>query len=153
MPIIMELNENYSEKVCYDIPQYPVYIRRGLLSQYLNYSAPNHWHDDIELIAVLSGEIEYNVNGELLVLKKGQGLLVNAGQMHFGFSQQKKECDFICILLHPILLCPLPSFERDFVNPLLHNPGLPYLLLKPEIPWEKHRDKMNRNKTVSLIDL
>ena len=137
MPIIMELNKNNSEKVCYDIPQYPVYIRRGLLSQYLNYSAPNHWHDDIELIAVLSGEIEYNVNGELLKLKKGQGLLVNAGQMHFGFSQQKKECDFICILLHPILLCPLPSFERDFVNPLLHNPGLPYLLLKPEIPWEK----------------
>ena len=137
MPIIMELNKNNSEKVCYDIPQYPVYIRRGLLSQYLNYSAPNHWHDDIELIAVLSGEIEYNVNGELLKLKKGQGLLVNAGQMHFGFSQQKKECDFICILLHPILLCPLPSFERDFMNPVLHNPGLPYLLLKPEILWEK----------------
>ena len=58
MPIIMELNENYSEKICYDIPQYPAYIRRGLLSQYPNYSAPNHWHDDIELIAVLSGEME-----------------------------------------------------------------------------------------------
>ena len=29
MPIIMELNENYSEKICYDIPQYPAYIRRG----------------------------------------------------------------------------------------------------------------------------
>ena len=55
MPIIMELNENYSEKICYDTPQYPAYIRRGLLSQYPNHSAPNHWHDDIELIAVLSG--------------------------------------------------------------------------------------------------
>lgn len=137
MPIIMELNENYSEKICYDIPQYPAYIRRGLLSQYPNYSAPNHWHDDIELIAVLSGEMEYSVNGELLELKKGQGLLVNAGQMHFGFSQEKKECDFICVLLHPILLCPLPSFERDFVNPVIQNKGLPYLLLKPETSWEK----------------
>ena len=137
MSIIVELNENYSEKICYDIPQYPAYIRRGLLSQYPNYSAPNHWHDDIELIAVLSGEMEYSVNGELLELKKGQGLLVNAGQMHFGFSHQKKECDFICVLLHPVLLCPLPSYERDFVNPVIHNKGLPYLLLKPEIPWKK----------------
>lgn len=138
MPIIMELNENYSEKICYDIPQYPAYIRRGLLSQYPNYSAPNHWHDDIELIAVLSGEMEYSVNGELLKLQKSQGLLVNAGQMHFGFSHEKKECDFICVLLHPVLLCPLPSIEQDFVKPLIQNQNLPYILLQPEIPWKKN---------------
>ena len=137
MSIIVELNENYSEKICYDIPRYPAYIRRGLLSQYPNYSAPNHWHDDIELIAVLSGEMEYSVNGELLKLQKGQGLLVNAGQMHFGFSHEKKECDFICVLLHPVLLCPLPSIEQDFVKPLLQNQNLPYILLQPEISWEK----------------
>ena len=137
MPIIMELNDNNSEKVCYDIPSYPVYIRRGLLSQYLNYSAPDHWHDDIELVAILSGEMEYSVNGEILKLRKGQGLLVNAGQMHFGFSHEKKECDFICILLHPVLLYPLPSFKKDFVDPLIQDQHLPYILLHPEIPWEK----------------
>lgn len=136
MPILMELNENNSEKVCYDIPHYPVYIRRGLLSHYLNYSAPNHWHDDIELIAVLSGEMEYSVNGEILALKKGQGLLVNAGQMHFGFSRKKTECDFICILLHPMLLSPLPSFEQDFILPVIRNQNFPYLFLHEETSWE-----------------
>ncbi|HJD37475.1 MAG TPA: AraC family transcriptional regulator [Candidatus Blautia ornithocaccae] len=133
----MELNENNSEKVCYDIPHYPVYIRRGLLSHYLNYSAPNHWHDDIELIAVLSGEMEYSVNGEILALKKGQGLLVNAGQMHFGFSRKKTECDFICILLHPMLLSPLPSFEQDFILPVIRNQNFPYLFLHEETSWER----------------
>ena len=133
----MELNENASEKVRYDLPQYPFSISRSLLSQYPDFSAPNHWHDDLELIAVLSGEMEYNVNGRIYLLKKEQGILVNAGQMHFGFSRQKKECDFICILLHPALLCPLPSFKQDFVDPVLRSPGLSYLLLKPEIPWEK----------------
>ena len=109
----------------------------GAFSPVSQLQRPKSLHDDIELIAVLSGEMEYSVNGELLELKKGQGLLVNAGQMHFGFSHQKKECDFICVLLHPVLLCPLPSYERDFVNPVIHNKGLPYLLLKPEIPWKK----------------
>ena len=137
MPIIMELNENYSEKICYDTPQYPAYIRRGLLSQYPNHSAPNHWHDDIELIAVLSGEMEYSVNGEILELKKGQGLLVNAGQMHFGFSRKKTECDFICILLHPMLLSPLPSFEQDFILPVIRNQNFPYLFLHEETSWER----------------
>ena len=137
MPILMGLNENNSEKVCYDIPHYPIYIRRGLLSHYLNYSAPNHWHDDIELIAVLSGEMEYSVNGEILALKKGQGLLVNAGQMHFGFSRKKTECDFICILLHPMLLSPLPSFEQDFILPVIRNQNFPYLFLHEETSWER----------------
>lgn len=137
MPILMELNENNSEKVCYDIPHYPIYICRGLLSHYLNYSAPNHWHDDIELIAVLSGEMEYSVNGEILALKKGQGLLVNAGQMHFGFSRKKTECDFICILLHPMLLSPLPSFEQDFILPVIRNQNFPYLFLHEETSWER----------------
>ena len=137
MPILMELNENNLEKVCYDIPHYPVYIRRGLLSHYLNYSAPNHWHDDIELIAVLSDEMEYSVNGEILALKKGQGLLVNAGQMHFGFSRKKTECDFICILLHPMLLSPLPSFEQDFILPVIRNQNFPYLFLHEETSWER----------------
>ena len=89
MPILMELNENNSEKVCYDIHHYPVYIRRGLLSHYLNYSAPNHWHDDIELIAVLSGEMEYSVNGEILALKKRTGTSGKCRSDAFRVFQEK----------------------------------------------------------------
>ena len=34
------LNDDRSEKVCYNTPDYPVYIRRGLLSRYPDYKAP-----------------------------------------------------------------------------------------------------------------
>ena len=49
----MVVNDDYSEKVQYDDPDYPVMISRDFLSSYPNYAAPSHWHDDIELIAVL----------------------------------------------------------------------------------------------------
>ena len=32
MLISMELNDDHSEKVRYDYPDYPIYIRKGLLS-------------------------------------------------------------------------------------------------------------------------
>lgn len=60
-------------------------------------------------------------NGEVIVLKENEGIIVNARQLHFGFSEERKECDFICILLHPLMLCTTSAYERDFVLPVLHN--------------------------------
>lgn len=132
----MELKDDRSEKVQYDYADYPMYIRRGLLSAYPNYAAPVHWHDDIELIAILSGEMQYNVNGEVVSLKENEGIVVNARQLHFGFSEQQRECDFICVLLHPLLLCTTAAFERDFVLPVLHSRDAAFIKLKKEIIWE-----------------
>lgn len=137
MPFFMELKDDRSEKIHYDTTEYPIFIRRGILSDYPNYAAPSHWHDDIELIAILDGEMSYNVNGEITLLRKGEGILVNARQIHFGFSDSKTECDFICILLHPMLLCALPAYEQDFVLPVIHNDDVPFVFLKPDISWQK----------------
>ena len=131
------LKSDHSEKIRYDYLDYPVYIRRSLLSAYPNYTAPSHWHDDIELIAVLSGEMQYNINGEIVLLRKNEGVLVNARQIHFGFSSLKKECDFICAILHPMLLCVTSAYERDFVLPLINHTGLPFIHLHADIPWQE----------------
>lgn len=136
MTTLIELNENYSEKVKYSYSNYPFSISKGILSQYPNFMAPNHWHDDIELIAVTSGEMQYNVNGEILSLQEGEGIIINSGQMHFGFSNTKSECEFICILLHPTTLCPTLFFEQDFVKPFISNEKVPFVFLCPHSSWQ-----------------
>lgn len=157
MPILVELKDDRSEKIHYSLPDYLIHIQEGLLSHYPNYAAPSHWHDDIELIAVLSGEMKYNVNGEIVMLPSGSGILVNARQMHFGFSDTRSECDFICILLHPMLLCAAPSYEKDFVLPVVRNEAMPYVLLDSAVLWHQkileqiHFMYANRNlKTAPL---
>ncbi|MDO4340863.1 MAG: AraC family transcriptional regulator [Eubacteriales bacterium] len=137
MSILIELKDDYSEKVHYNRSDYPIYIKSGLLSHYPNYAAPNHWHDDIEMIAVLDGEMKYNVNGEIINLTNGNGILVNSGQMHFGFSDARSECNFICVLLHPMLLCSTASYENDFVLPVIRNNAIPYIFLDPNTSWQK----------------
>ena len=133
----MLLDYDSSETINYDYSDYPIYIRQGLLSSYPNYAAPSHWHNDVELIWVLSGRMQYNINGETIWLKKNEGVFINARQMHFGFSASKEECDFLCVLLHPLLLCVTPAYEQDFVLPLIRHPAMPYLHLRWEIPWQK----------------
>ena len=133
----LEMNDDRSEKVRYDYTDYPIYIRQGSLSAYPGYAAPAHWHDDIEFVAVLSGEMQYSVNGEIVTLTENEGIFVNARQMHFGFSAERKECDFICILLHPLMLCVSPAFERQFAMPVLENRDMPYIRLSADTPWQK----------------
>ncbi len=156
MPITIELKDDRSEQVRYDTADYPIYIHRRLLSNYPNFRAPNHWHDDVEFISVISGEMNYNINGEILSLHRGEGLFINAKQMHFGFSDSCSECDFICILLHPILLCSTPSFEQDFILPVILN-AAPYIHLNPDTFWQKEilelLQLMYNNKHSKIISM
>lgn len=133
----LELREDCSEKVHYDYSEFPIYIRRALLSNYPQYRAPSHWHDDVEFIAVLSGEMKYDVNGECICLNRGEGIFVNARQLHYGFSNTRTECDFLCVLFHPIILCSSVAMKQQFVLPLLENSNVPYIKFTQKESWHR----------------
>lgn len=131
------LNFDHSERVLYNKVDYPAYIRRGTLSSFPNYTADSHWHDDVEFILILSGEMVYNINGEIVLLREGEGIFVNARQMHFGYSDMKKECVFICLLLHPMLLCYSKTAEENIINPIILNDHIPFYVFRKVNGWEK----------------
>lgn len=133
----INIKSDRSEKVFYDKADYPAYIRQGRLSAYPNYAAESHWHDDLELILIQSGEMQYNIGGEVVLLKEGEGIFINARQLHFGYSDSKNECLFLCVLLHPILLCSSKTIEQQYVRPLLFDEHIPFCHLTNTHPWER----------------
>lgn len=159
MATLVQLNDNKSEKVKYSYSNYPFSISKCLLSHYPNFMAPNHWHDDIELIAVTSGKMKYNVNGEILLVQEGEGIVINSGQMHFGFSDTKSECEFVCVLIHPTTLCPTPYFEQDFVQSFIANEKAPFVFLDPHSTWQLSIYKQilaifqDRTKTIAPLTI
>ena len=56
--MILDLNEDSSENVPYSYPGYFIFIEKDCLSQYPQHTALSHWHDDVEFIAELSGEMD-----------------------------------------------------------------------------------------------
>ncbi len=138
MEVHMDIRADLFENIPYDFPDYYVFIRTGNLSYYPNYSALSHWHDAIELISVRSGQMDYSINGEIVPMHPGEGVFVNARQLHYGFSKDQQECVYSCVLLHPIHLCLNPQFEQAYVSPVTRNEAFPYQKLHAGIPWEKH---------------
>lgn len=130
------LNSDASENVAYNNPDFPAYIKKGLLSNYPDFRAVSHWHDDFEFILILEGQMSYEVNGQKISLQTGEGIFVNSRCFHYGYSDTRTECLFICILLSPLLLSVNTYFVRNYLNPLVQNIHFPYLKLNPSIQWQ-----------------
>ncbi|MCQ4862690.1 AraC family transcriptional regulator [Pseudoflavonifractor phocaeensis] len=125
------------ERVAYDSAEMPLYIRNGKLSDYPNMAFVCHWHEDIEFLYVRTGRVTYNVNGELYTINAGEGIFINARQLHFGYSADKSDGDFLCILLHPLLLSTNAFLEQKYIVTVTENHNFPVLQLKTDVPWMK----------------
>lgn len=131
------INSDRSEHVEYDGADYPVKTAHALLSTYPGFAAPPHWHDDLEFIAVTGGTMLYTINDETVELGRGDGVIVNSRQLHFGHSIDLRECEFTCVLVHPRMLRIDTTFEHDFVLPILRAPNLPYVVLHDDVGWQR----------------
>lgn len=122
-------NSDSSETVAYNNPLFPAYVVYGVLSSYPDYTSISHWHKDLEFIVVKKGKMTYNVNGQLIELTESCGIMVNSRQLHYGFSAEHNECEFICILLSPELLQENSWFYQNCIEPVTENSAVPYLYL------------------------
>lgn len=125
-----------SEKINYNLPDFPLYVRKGALRLFDRYAALCHWHPDLEFILMLDGEMEYFVNGETVLIEKGNGIFVNSKRMHYGFSTDKVDCSFIVIAIHPSLLGESTHVGKVYLDEKFGPDTEDYILLTPQSPWK-----------------
>lgn len=131
-----EMNPLNRERVAYDSAKMPLYIREGQLRDYPNLAYVCHWHEDLEFLCVMEGHMSYFVNGARYLLREGEGIFVNARQLHYGYSGDKTNSRFFCILLNPLLLCATAWLEHRFIRPLIANGNFPAVALTRESRWK-----------------
>ena len=127
----IKLRTDGSENVPYNFPDFPVHAHKLKLSGYPGSCFVGHWHDDLELVAVLRGQMRYEVNGEPLVLREGNGVFVNARQMHAGRAMDGGDCEFLCVVFHPSMLFLSRHLEETFGSAMCGDGALGYKMLTP----------------------
>ncbi len=114
----MELHDNLSLKIEYDTEGVPIYIRNGTLSFYPEKKTTPHWHDDLEMVLVTSGAMNYTVGSKTITLEQGNGIIINAQQFHSCSSiSDRIALLFVPCYTHPCFGRTNPSFANSF--PLL----------------------------------
>lgn len=133
----LEVFSDLSERLNYNLPDFPLYVRKGLLCQFDRYAAACHWHADLEFILVLDGAMEYFVNGQTIYIEKGNGIFVNSRRLHYGFSKDETDCSFIVAAVHPVLLGEGTYTGKAYLEEKFGSNTDDFILLERGIPWQQ----------------
>lgn len=132
----LDVYSDLSEQLHYNIPDLRLYVQKDHLSRY-GYAAACHWHSDLEFILALDGTMDFYINGEIVHLTSGRGVFVNSNRFHYGFSNIKRECDFIAVVIHPTLIHQgIPAMQSYFESKFSSKTN-DFLLLNDDAEWQK----------------
>lgn len=134
----MQVNilKDLSEVANYNLENFPLYARKGLLSSYPNYSALCHWHPDLEFNYVINGEMDFYVAGKTLTIHAGECIFVNSNLLHYGYSLKKKECEMICVLISPALFNVYSYINDKYLVNFVNNDAIDTFIMSKNIPYE-----------------
>lgn len=139
---------------------FPYMIYRGKIPEY-QYSYPLHWHEEMELILVISGKGCASVNSNHYILTAGDILVICPHDIHSISQYENLECEYFNILFRfSILEDKLsPNCYENHLKPFLnHSKNLPVLISQSH-PISKVLNLCiidlieNRKKTISSYEL
>lgn len=133
---VIKVELNGSERIPYELEDHSVLVGQEQMSNYHNFCCELHWHHDLELISVTSGALMANINGVFQQIPSGEGIMINSGRFHTLYTKNSEDCEFLCAILSPNLLCGSPRLEHSFVRPFIASSAPDFFPLCPEVPWQ-----------------
>ena len=62
-----------------------------------------HWHPEIEITKIVSGEMEYHINEKTYNLEEGEGMFGNSRTLHAGYRRDRKDFADSVLHIYPLL--------------------------------------------------
>lgn len=132
----IEVCSDLSEHLNYNLSDFPLYVHRDHLYRY-GYAASCHWHIDLEFINIIDGSMDFFINGKIAHLDSNSGIFVNSKRLHYGFSNQKDDCNFIALIINPILFYGSSYASKKYFDEKFGLNTDDYILLDSRIDWQK----------------
>ena len=115
-------DETLRETVSHGSPDYPFQYYLENVWEFDLHCIDWHWHPELEMIYVNSGETLVSIGGEQVPVPEGCGMLINGRMVHR--FQSKRSTWMPNIVFSPALLAPEGSLiYRRYVQPLLEHSG------------------------------
>lgn len=134
----VRVDHNLREDAAHGAPGFPIGVYVDELSQMEWGLVQWHWHDEVELAVGVRGQVEFKVGSETVPLREGEGIFVNAGQLHMTQQGPPHNALFRSVVFNPVLLSGHgdTAIAQKYVSPLLACKGLPYVHFSPKTGWQ-----------------
>lgn len=132
---------DFRELTPHGTPSYPMQVYINHFRWCPEHLIGWHWHPELELSVVLSGEVEIFINNTSYKVTAGEGFFINTNAMH-------KQSALFVDGEYPVLatICFLPDFigdcgedliYRKYVLPITGDKSLRCMKLSPESKWQR----------------
>ena len=119
--------------------EFPVHISLEKIQAYEQNFFPWHWHPEIELTWVVSGQIEYLVIDKKYLLTEGEGLFCNSNSLHSGYMVDQKDCSYLSVTFHARFIYGYENslLQTRYVDFITANEGWHSLKLQKDVDWHQ----------------
>lgn len=118
---------------------FPVNISIEKIQSYEKGSFLWHWHPEVELTLILSGQIEYQIEDNTYILSAGDGMFCNGNSLHSGHMHKNQNCTYLSITFHPRFLYGYENsiLNTKYVNFITSNELWSSLILEKCVCWQQ----------------
>ena len=117
--------------------EFPVNVSLESIQSYEQGAFMWHWHPEIELTWIMSGQMEYYVNDNKYLLCEGEGLFCNSNALHSGYMKNNQDCHYLSITFHPRFIYGYENslLQTKYVDFITSNEIWHSLRFTPDISW------------------
>lgn len=126
------------ERTPHGSKDFPIQYYADELTLCPDHTFPLHWHPELEFFVCRGRQVIVQANGVAMELEPGFGILINSNTVHsMRQPQGGPGCHCPNIVFSEELIAPVSSLVyQSYVKPLTGNAELPYILLRPDTPWQ-----------------
>jgi AraC-type DNA-binding domain-containing proteins len=99
---------------------------------------PWHWHEEIEVIYSIDGNLNVQIPGKVFHMKQGESIFINSNILHM--TETESYCNYHSIVFHPLLITGTNNsiFAKRYITPLIHFAGLDGIQFTSKCQWEQN---------------
>ena len=127
-------DETGKELLTYGTPDFPIAFFDDDLTLV---KVPWHWHNELEIVVILSGEVSVFIAGCEITLKAGEGYFANSGILHSEKLLSKTGWQHCMVFSPRVIASPDDIIWNTYISPILSHKNLPFIRLSPKTPWQK----------------
>ncbi len=129
-----QVDSNHKEQLSYGTPDFPIAFFDDDLTKV---KVPWHWHEELELVMVLKGNVRISIGGAQFDLNAGEGYFANSGILHAADLLSEKGHQHAMVFDRHV-----PGREGDiiwtqYIQPVLEHTDLQYVKLSPAVPYQR----------------